>query len=266
MELRYWLPRRQLSGSMVAFNFIFDIYVKLFAPECVPLAFVDNLQLVTSTAAVLHHGILVVQTFMDSWDLSLDPVKSYTWASDSRQRSLLRAFGHLVRLHGRDLGAQMAYSKLVRKEVFQQRLASIAHFWTLLRRSTASTWSKKLALRMAAWPKILHGCENAWVPSTSLDKLRSKCMFALKWDRVGASPLIRWALMQPVGYDLEFYQLWQTLLCFWRMVRRCPMIREAWSATRHVNLTPGLLLSVEHASDLLGWFLDADWLLYTMTL
>lgn len=33
---------------------------------------------------------------------------------------------------GRDLGAQMTYSKLVRKEVFQQRLQSVANFWTSL--------------------------------------------------------------------------------------------------------------------------------------
>lgn len=249
--------------AMLGFNFVFDSYLKRFAPDCVPLAFVDNLQLIASTAALLQPGILVVQTFMEAWDLTLDPVKSYTWSSNAQQRSVLRAFGHLVRLAGRDLGAQMTYSKLIRKDVFHQRLQSCSHFWTLLRRSSASAWFKKLALRMAAWPKLLHGCENAWIPVSSLGKLRSKCMFALGWDRAGANPLIRWSLLQPTGYDPEFYQLWQTFLSFWRMSRLFPYIREAWSATRHVSeLSQGLLYSVELALELLDWVLDGQWNLH----
>lgn len=80
--------------AMLGFNMVFDAYLKCFAPESIPLAFADNLQLVSSTAALLRQGILVMETFMEAWDLSLDPAKCYTWSSHASQRSVLRAFGH----------------------------------------------------------------------------------------------------------------------------------------------------------------------------
>ena len=249
--------------AMLCFNCVFDAYIKVFAPETIPFAYVDNIQLISSTAAMLQPGILVMQTFMDAWDLSLDPDKSYAWSSATTQRTHLRGFGHMVRLSGRDLGAQMTYSKVTRKTVFHQRLDSVAHMWTLLRRSSAPTWFRKLALRMALLPKLLHGCENAWIPRSTLDKLRSRCMFALGWDRAGANPLVRWALMQPTGSDPEFYQLWQVLTCFWRLSRLFPMVRAAWGMTRQADeLAPGPLQSMDAALDLLGWCLDADWMLH----
>ena len=249
--------------AMLCFNCTLDAYIKIFAPDTIPFAYVDNVQLISSTAASLQPGILALQTFMDSWDLDLDPVKSYAWSSDSCQRSLLRAFGHLVRLAGRDLGAQMTYSKLCRKAVFQERLDSVAHMWTLLHRSSASVWFRKLALRMALLPKLLHGCENAWIPRSTMDRLRSRCMYALGWDRAGANPLVRWALMQPIGADPEFYQIWQVLLCFWRLSRLFPMVRDAWVQTRMADdLAPGLLQSVDFAFEQLGWCLDVHWVLH----
>ena len=249
--------------AMLCFNCVFDVYLKVFAPDCIPLAYVDNLQLLSSTAANLQVGILVMNAFMDAWDLSLDPNKSYAWASQASHRSTLRQFGHLVCLASRDLGAQMTYSKFPRKGVFHQRLESVQHMWALLRRSSAPVWFRRLALRMALLPKLLHGCENAWIPRNSLDKLRTRCMFALGFDRAGASPLIRWSLLQPVGSDPEFYQTWQTLLCFWRMSRLFPFVQHAWVVTRYADsLAPGLLQSVECALECLGWVLDANWNLH----
>eukprot|EP00435_Cladocopium_sp_Y103_P007465 s1296_g2.t1 len=126
--------------ATLGFNIVFDCYVRQYAPSCIPWCFVDNLQLLSSVAADLHAGTLVVDAFMEAWDLSLDPQKNFTWATNSRQRALLKAIGHLVRLASKDLGAQMHYSQKPSREVLKQRLESVSHFWTLLRHSSASSW------------------------------------------------------------------------------------------------------------------------------
>ena len=250
--------------AMLLFNLLFDLYVKFFAPECIPLAFVDNLQLLSSSAPLLQHGVLVMRTFMEAWDQSLDSLKSFAWATCSDARAALRHFGHVVRLAHADLGAQMVYSKLVRKHVFQKRMDATQHYWKLLRHSTAHAWFKKLAIRMAAWPKLLHSVENAWVPEALMDKLRSRCLFALGWDRAGANPVIRWSWMQPLGYDPDFFQLWQVLSNFGRLVRTFPWVRSAWAASRFADFqsAQGILHAMEQALEQLQWTLDADLVLY----
>eukprot|EP00438_Fugacium_kawagutii_P023471 Skav220967 [mRNA] locus=scaffold1928:399017:402731:+ [translate_table: standard] len=217
--------------AMLAFNTIFDVYVKHFAPSCVPLAFVDNLQIVSDVASNLQHGYLVVETFLESWDLNLDPDKSYAWAILAKQRAALRAFGHRVLMHQKDLGSQMHYAGTPSRQVLRGRLADALSLWSILRASSAPSWFRKLAIRTAIWPKLLHSCESAWISATILDSLRSKCLFALKWDRAGANPILRWALMLPsVGSCLSSIQ--------------------------------GLFHSVHSALDLLGWVLDDSFQLH----
>lgn len=138
---------------MLGFNIIFDAYVKCYAPSCLPLAYVDNLQLIGSLASSLQQGILVVEEFMSAWDLDLDPAKSYCWPTDSKQRSVLRSFSHHVRLHARDLGAQLAYCAKTSRSVFQKRLESVSHVWSLLRHSSAAGWFRRHAILVAIWPR-----------------------------------------------------------------------------------------------------------------
>eukprot|EP00435_Cladocopium_sp_Y103_P050318 s564_g15.t1 len=248
--------------AMLGFNLVFDAYVQQYAPHCIPWCFVDNLQLLSSTASFLHSGILVVDTFMEAWDLSLDPGKSFTWGTTTAQRAQLKALGHLVRLASKDLGAQMHYCQRPSREVLKQHLDSIGHFWTLLRHSTASQWFRRHAIRLAAWPKVLHSCESAWISESHLDSLRSKCMYALKWDRAGASPILRWALMQPLGNDPSFCQLWRVFESFWRLSRQFAFLRSAWSATVFTaRFTNGFLHAFRAALSLLDWILDDKWIL-----
>eukprot|EP00435_Cladocopium_sp_Y103_P012608 s4890_g3.t1 len=248
--------------AMLGFNMVFDCYVRQYAPACIPWCFVDNLQLLSTVAASLHTGTLVVDTFMEAWDLSLDPQKSFTWGTNTRQRAQLKAFGHLVRLSSKDLGAQMHYSQRPSREVLKQRLDSVSHFWSLLRFSTASPWFRRQAIRVAAWPKVLHSCESAWISESTLDTLRSRCMYALKWDRAGASPLVRWALMQPLGDDPAFCQLWRVFESFWRLSWQFVFVREAWSSTVfHAKFNNGFLHAFHSALTAVDWVLDERWVL-----
>eukprot|EP00435_Cladocopium_sp_Y103_P012554 s2736_g3.t1 len=248
--------------AMLGFNMVFDCYLRQYAPQCIPWCFVDNLQLLSTVASALHAGTLVMNTFMDAWDLTLDPSKSFTWATTTKQRAHLKAMGHLVRLASKDLGAQMHYSHRPSREVLKQRLASVGHFWTLLRHSSASSWFRCQAIRVAAWPKVLHSCESAWISASTLDTLRSKCMYALKWDRAGASPLVRWALMQPLGDDPAFFQLWHVFESFWRLSRQYDFVRAAWAATVFTaKFTTGFLHAFRAALAEVDWVLDEQWIL-----
>eukprot|EP00438_Fugacium_kawagutii_P003730 Skav234634 [mRNA] locus=scaffold1609:57263:61717:- [translate_table: standard] len=244
--------------AMLAFNIVFDRYVQVYSPSSVPLAFVDNLQLVSHCASSLQHGVLVVAEFMAAWDLDLDPHKSYVWASCSRQRALLRSFGHAVRLHAKDLGAQLSYCAKVSKSVFHQRVDSVKHVWNLLRHSSAAPWFRKQAILVAIWPKVLHACEASWISEADCSKLRSRCMYALGWNRAGASPIVRWSFMQNPMLDPFFFQLWSVLSNFWRLSALYPYVREAWVAFRSLShlSNQGIFHAMELALEALDWFLD----------
>ena len=263
-------PRTSVTGfpegdplsclAMLCFNCVLDAYVKHYAPQCVPFSYVDNVQLVSADPAQLQPGILVFQTFMDACDLSLDHAKSYTWATTSGMRATLKAFGHVVRLACKDLGAQMHYSQKTCRQVLKSRIDSVSHFRPLLRHSTAAPWFRRLAIRVAAWPKVFHSCEVAWISDAQLDGLRSRCMYALRWDRAGASPILRWALMQPLGFDPSYVQVWQVFSSFFRLVPLFPFVREAWIATATwVTGRNGILHAMQCALDMLGWTLDESW-------
>eukprot|EP00435_Cladocopium_sp_Y103_P045783 s1301_g13.t1 len=188
-----------------------------------------------------------------------DSASTWMWG---RPDCHLKALGHLVRLASKDLGAQMHYCQKPCREVFKQRLDSIGHFWTLLRHSSASQWFRRHAIRMAAWPKVLHSCESAWISESHLDTLRSKCMYALKWDRAGASPIVRWALMQPLGDDPSFCQLWRIFESFWRLSRQFAFLRSAWSATVFTaKFNNGFLHAFRAALSVVDWILDEHWTL-----
>eukprot|EP00438_Fugacium_kawagutii_P001818 Skav203521 [mRNA] locus=scaffold687:165732:169360:+ [translate_table: standard] len=248
--------------AMLAFNTIFDAYVQQYAPSCFALAYVDNVQLISDVASNLQQGCLVMETFMEAWDLAIDP-KSYAWSTDAAQRSILRIFGHPVLLHSKDLGSQMHYAGRNSRKVLSQRLASVSHYWSLLRASTAHSWFKQQAIRSAVWPKVLHACESPWVCVTTLDSLRSRCVFALRWDRAGANPVVRWALMLPLGFDPSFVQVWMVLSSFWRLTRMFPLVCDVWTSFGFQrSASQGILHSIHAALDLLSWTLDELWTLH----
>ena len=211
--------------AMLTFNLVLARYMSVYAPTVLCPAYVDNLQMIAANFGAFAHGLTVFRTFMSAWDIALDSNKSYSWANSTSLRNLLRSLGLPVLLHAKDLGAQMCFSALNRTQVQLQRLDSVRHLWQVLRTSSASSWHKLLAIRVAILPKVLHGCENRPMSSTTLTTLRSRAMYALRWNRAGASPLIRWSWMQNPLVDPEFFQIWQALATWWRMFHAFPALK-----------------------------------------
>ena len=246
--------------AMLAFNVALSRYLEIYSPNVINPAYVDNLQLLASNFGDLCHGIGILRTFMQAWDIQLDPLKSYSWASCAKDRSSLRLFGLPVKFASKDLGAQMVYSKLSRTAVAQQRLDAVSSSWQVLRLSSAPVWHKLLAVKTAVWPRALHGCENRLLCFSTLCGLRSKAMAALKWNRAGASPWVRWSLMQEPTLDPEFWQIWQCLSTFWRMLRNFELICSLWAEFVLSPNVPGQgpLHAVLQVLDKLDWCLDAQ--------
>ena len=246
--------------AMIGFNIALATYLKVYAPQIAAPAFVDNLQLLASSVGTLHHGVGVLSTFLEAWDLKLDPRKSFAWAMSTHDRKFLRLLQYQVLYSAKDLGAQMCYSKLSRSQVAQQRLESVQPLWQILRRSSAPRWNKLLTIRTLIWPKALHGAPNRMVPQTTLKSLRSHAMTALGWNRGGANPIVRWAMMQQPLNDPEFFQLWDSLLTSWRMFRAFDIVRQLWISFVRALHVPGQgpLHVVMQVCDTLGWFLDED--------
>ena len=246
--------------ATLAFNMALDTYLQIYSPTVACPVFVDNIQLVADRLGSLCHGVNILQVFMDAWDIQLDPGKCYAWATSADDRHALRSFGYSTRLAAKDLGAQMVYSKVSRTQVAQGRIAAASEHWQILRASSAPRWAKLLAIRTITWPKILHGVANRLLPLTATDHLRSAAMRALGWDRAGASPHIRWSLMQVPLMDPEFQQLWQVLSTFWRMVHQFPLILDLWLQSRcHPGFqSQGPLHVVEQCLGYLDWHIDAQ--------
>ncbi|CAK9009851.1 unnamed protein product [Durusdinium trenchii] len=246
--------------AMLAFNTALDTYLKIYSAGVACPVFVDNIQLVASALGELCHGINVLQVFMDSWDICLDPGKCFAWATTPDSRRALRNLGYATKLAAKDLGAQMTYSRVSRTQVAQSRIGAVADHWRILRHSSAPRWAKLVAIRTITWPKVLHGVANRLLPVAAIDQLRSAAMRALHWDRAGASPHVRWSLMQLPQMDPEYQQLWQVLSTFWRMVHQFPLILELWlqSGDNPGFRSQGPLHVVVQCLGYLDWHLDAQ--------
>ena len=241
--------------GMLAFNMLMETYMNQYEATAFLTSFVDNLQLMGSSAAEVQRGFLTAQVFFSLMDLQLDDRKCYAWPTSSTERAALRSAGHTVKLHAKDLGAQMAFARTLRSTTTEERIHSISHFWPLLQRSSAPVWFKLQAIRVAAWPKAMHGCENKKASLSTTSTLRSKAMLSLNWRRAGATPWVRWALQQSYDLDPEFFQLWCILRSFLRFTQTVALVVEQWQTfCAHPPLHgQGPFHSVQQALEVLGW-------------
>jgi hypothetical protein len=94
------------------------------------------------------------------------------------------------------LGGQVIYSRQLRNKVLPDRIVGTLPYFGQLRKAALPVAVKILNIKQVLWPRAMHGIEAASLGKGHLQKLRSGVMRALKWDRAGASPLIRLGLLQ----------------------------------------------------------------------
>ena len=214
--------------AMGIIDLCFHFYMHHFAPETVPLSFVDNLGLLSMEVAHLQRGQIVLQEFLHLWTLDMDLRKSWTWSTRASDKGALEVMGLDVKTSAGDLGVQHSYTGARRIEVQRARLASLNDLWVRLRKLGADDRLKYMVLQQAFWPRALHGVSVCLLGPSHIASLRTAAVKALAHGGAGASPLIRMSLIAPVKADPGFYQTVRVVTDFRRMAAKQEMVLDLW--------------------------------------
>eukprot|EP00438_Fugacium_kawagutii_P027561 Skav207080 [mRNA] locus=scaffold1909:525523:530421:+ [translate_table: standard] len=219
------------------------------------ISYVDNWEAVSNTPSATLRVWDQLQAFSKTMDITLDAKKTYTWATASADRKTLRSGPVPVKLDGRDLGAHMHYSKRRTMYTIRDRIGTAQALWGGIARSLAPLTQKLRLLPSVAWARCFHGSAIVPLGDDHANRLRSKAMQALRWDKKGASPWIQFSLVEDPTHDPGFHIVWSTILAFRRLVDfDVPFaILDKLCQEPSKNMAPGpcsLLLTRIHV---LGW-------------
>ena len=207
----------------------YHYYSKHFAPEVVPLTFVDNIGVLAEQANQLLHGTLVLQEFLSLWKLDMDVKKSWTWCTNRADVNELHTLGYDVRTEAGDLGVQHSYTGHKRVGVQLLRLHALEHLWGKLRKLDADLTLKQHILVTMFWPKAFHGISVCLLGKNHIDSLRTQALKALGHGRAGAAPLMRMLLGTSLLCDPGYYQLQRVLCDFRRMSDKQDEVLHLWT-------------------------------------
>ena len=157
-----------------------------------------------------------LMAFARALDLEIDPNKSFAWAAQCSDRSLLKEGPLAVALSARALGAHHNFCYRKGNWTLVKRITGMKATWVRLRQSTSPYKFKLLALTVMAWPRALHGVSVVPLGVLHYQSLRSGAMKGLRTDRIGANPILHlvtdkwtadpelWAIIQTLRDAREF--------------------------------------------------------------
>ena len=193
-----------------------------------PLSYVDNLELISAQLPALEQGMLsALREFCTSLDLSVDESCLYYWSTCSESRGALRNRGLNVSSGNRDLGGQVDYTAQLQDRVLTNRINESLQWYLKLPNSTAPVAVKISNILQVLFPRGLYGCEAIHLGTAHLQRLRAHVMKVLRWDRAGASPVIRLSLMN-TALDPHWYQTWHCVQQFQRQIHHNRAVQDWW--------------------------------------
>lgn len=166
---------------------------------------------------VLDSAWSQLREFTSHLDLVLDQRKTYMWSILNSGRKELKRAGFSVKQSGKVFSAHVQMSSRHTNQTVVLRIQSLGQLWPKLRFSLSPYHLKSRAIRVAAWPKGLHGIEATTVSFQAFVNLRSNAMKGLHADGPGCNPNVRLGLIEPMNTDPHFWTILQTL----RTVRAC---------------------------------------------
>ena len=202
--------------AMYLINLVMTASISQDCPKVIPWSYVDDWQFTAPTAEDTLESFQKVRDFTASLQVQLDLKKCFVWGTTAESRKTLRTSDLPVKLHARNLGGHLAYSKVSTNYTVVDRIRGCGFFWKKLKRSLASTPQKTLALQVAAWPKCLHGIAGVFLKDAWFESLRSKAVQALGFDRPGTSPHLQLTGLLTPKADPEFHAISITIRCFRR--------------------------------------------------
>ena len=196
-------------------------------PRCLPLSYVDNLELISTETEALQLGISALRSFCSALDISIDEACLYVWSTSSSGRRHLVSQGYKLSRGARDLGGQVDYTAKLHNKVLTNRIDESLPWYLILRSSRMPTAVKVANITQVLFPRGLHGCEAVVIGSAHVQRLRAHVMKALRWDRAGASSVVRISLLHS-SLDPEWYQTWHCLQQFRRQCQQNTAIKDWW--------------------------------------
>ena len=248
-------------AGMVVIDLCWHAYQTQYAPSSIPFSFVDNLEIVSDDVSAVLRGFVVLEEFCDVLDLSLDARKLIFWSTSTQGRQQLRIQGKAVSHGERDLGGQMSYTAAVHNQVIVKRMKGVLPFLQKLRRSGMSQRDRVQCITQGLWPRAFHGCENALIGKSHINKLRSGVMKALGWDKAGASPVASMLLADNLLLDPGFFQFWRCLKQMRTHLSRNFALRGWWQAfvgRFDGQLLPGPMSKFMQELGQVHWNIDAE--------
>eukprot|EP00435_Cladocopium_sp_Y103_P076071 s49_g75.t1 len=198
--------------GMLLTNVIANRWLEVRVPRCTMWSYVDNLELLSSTASEVQRGYQELEHVLSMLDVPIDANKTIFWSTAATERQELRSTECPVVFWTRDLGGHVQYSRQMTNSVITSKLEQFKPRWKALAHSKAAYTRKLHAIRAVALPNVLHGIASAFLGNAHFDDLRTNALRAIGEHRPGASPILHFSLLSHPLVDPGFYAIWQTLL------------------------------------------------------
>ena len=189
-------------------DILFHTWIRHQFPLSKPMSYVDDWQVLTDDPSHVVGILASVESFTRAVDLLLDGKKTYAWCLGNSCRKSLKTQGVNVKQSAKVLGAQMQFSRKHFTHVLQDRLQDLQPLWNKLRDSLSPYKSKVCAVRVAAWPRGLHGIAATKLGQSRFGPLRSSAMRGLNADGSGCNPMVHLGLVEAPMTDPQF---WSTI-------------------------------------------------------
>ena len=251
--------------GMVVILYTLHTYMECYSTCSRAMSYVDNIQITADSPAHLVQGHLTASAWADLLGLTFDAKKTLHWATQAQDRKLLQTYGYTIVEGAKDLGSAMCFGARHRNGPLQKRIQDVKPFWTKLRFLQMSLWHKHLLVKMALLPRSLYGGALAVLGQHWIVKLRAWAMKGLRYNRAGASPLIRLCCIAPIDVDPGFFDCWQTWREFLRQMNLSVELQRIWAAYIEANSskrTYGPFSKILEFCKRFGWSLDVNLQLY----
>eukprot|EP00435_Cladocopium_sp_Y103_P042393 s1318_g11.t1 len=197
--------------GMVACNQLINSYVVYHSPQVSLFSYVDNLELAATHPDVLLYGVKKITEILELLDLAVDKQKTYLWCTEGSFRKVFLQEGFAIKSAARDVGAHMQYTRQATNFTITKKIEAFEPRWKSLALFPAPYDQKLRAIKMMAFPNMLHGVASAHLGDSWYDDIRTGSMRALKEHKPGCSPPVHLSLVEHPSHDPGYHALWLTV-------------------------------------------------------
>eukprot|EP00435_Cladocopium_sp_Y103_P012354 s2527_g3.t1 len=242
--------------SMLTVNWSYHVYMKAFCPSVWTYSFVDNLTLAAQLAGQVAQAFFALKTLCELFGLHTDDEKTYVWSLTKEGRDAMTQLGFPCFTDASELGGAMTYGRGRRTRVMRAKGDNLKPKWDKLRKSFAPQLQKYDVLPKVFWPAALHGSSNCLIADNYAMDLRRAAVKALGVSGAGSNPMLRLSLSDNMQNDPGYYQLFQCVVIFRRMLRKTPDLLPMWKVWMQGfrgKLLPGPFSRLLHCLHGIGW-------------